>query len=405
MLLFSADPGAFLRMPDLLTFWPYVRREDPGRLPLSRHHRGPPGHLGGVAFTRWSRLKTRSGEPLTTALLRARDPPDVVACARSGRGTTTAAGRSSKPYTWLAFLPGFSGLRAPARFAMLATLTLSVAGAPCLSRGSRTHGRGGDQRRPSSCSPGCSWTAGSTPIPLGDPLGRFAARNGDAVVLELPTRRTGGRNHGDVPDDAARPADREWLQRPYAAPSTDLLDRHSARRPVAILHFAEARPLIVVVNSRLRRDDGRRIRRGRCQVRVRTAHRRRAMSFWCRRTPATTISAGGPSAATRAVNYQEQEYVVFDLGGAKIVRTLSFRCAGYFDRFHPRIEVETSLDGRDLDDASGWTGPAAWRSPARSRTRALVPFRIQLPDVRARYLRVHPAPGWMIRELSIHGPR
>ena len=46
-----------------------------------------------------------------------------------GPGTAgfLGAGASLRPYTLLTYLPGFDGLRAPARFAMLAVLCLVVA--------------------------------------------------------------------------------------------------------------------------------------------------------------------------------------------------------------------------------------------------------------------------------------
>jgi hypothetical protein len=34
-----------------------------------------------------------------------------------------------------------------------------------------------------------------------------------------------------------------------------------------------------------------------------------------------------------------------------------------------------------------------------------VPVRLTLPDVPARYIRVHPAPRWLEREIAAYAPR
>jgi hypothetical protein len=63
--------------------------------------------------------------------------------------------------------------------------------------------------------------------------------------------------------------------------------------------------------------------------------------------------------------------------------------------------VEASDDGTNWRSVwLDWTGGLAMAGALKDpRT---VPMRIPLPDVRARYLRVHPAPKWMIPELTVY---
>ena len=134
MVHFSADSDAFLRMSELLTFWPWVATR-------SQEHALFPGVtpvalvvVSAVAFSRWGALKKAVANrsallfyALATLLLwwLALGP------APEGQSLPTIA---SRPYTLLALLPGFGGLRVPARFVMLAAVTLSIAAALAFSR-------------------------------------------------------------------------------------------------------------------------------------------------------------------------------------------------------------------------------------------------------------------------------
>ena len=50
-----------------------------------------------------------------------------------------------------------------------------------------------------------------------------------------------------------------------------------------------------------------------------------------------------------------------------------------------------------------WTGGPALAGALENALEN--PVRITLPDVTARYLRIHPAPRWLARELTVYGPR
>ena len=125
------------------------------------------------------------------------------------------------PYAWLMVLPGFADeFRAPARFAMLAALTLSVAAA--LAIGRLTAGLGRRVRVATYLIVAVAVAADGwiEPLPLPAPPPPNTAIDGlsrDVVVLELPL---GAFEDvvGDVPVDGARPSPGQRLQRLRTGP-------------------------------------------------------------------------------------------------------------------------------------------------------------------------------------------
>jgi hypothetical protein len=120
-------------------------------------------------------------------------------------------------YTLLAELPGFGGLRVPARFAMLGYLCLAVAAGLALARllPSAPRARASSSRWFSRA---CSSTAGRRRC------GSCRRRAGHAAGgrehrrrARTARRRRAGERVGDVSRDAPRPAARERLQRPRPA--------------------------------------------------------------------------------------------------------------------------------------------------------------------------------------------
>ena len=99
------------------------------------------------------------------------------------------------PYGWLMMLPGFNeSLRAPARFAMLAAVTLGVAAALAIARlaaSGRVAAWSGQARTGAFLLVAAGATADGwlEPLPLPEPPARLAAIDqvaADAIVLELP---------------------------------------------------------------------------------------------------------------------------------------------------------------------------------------------------------------------------
>jgi hypothetical protein len=91
-----------------------------------------------------------------------------------------------------------------------------------------------------------------------------------------------------------------------------------------------------------------------------------------------------------------------DLGRAHVVRALEFAVRWRYEEFADRLLVEASEDGREWQQAwLGWTGAAALAAALEDPR--VTPLRVPLGDVRARYLRIYPAPPWAARELRVIG--
>jgi hypothetical protein len=98
-----------------------------------------------------------------------------------------------------------------------------------------------------------------------------------------------------------------------------------------------------------------------------------------------------------------RSHFVLDLGSPRVVRTLEFPLRNRFSDLDSRIAIETSDDQRDWKTVwEDWTAGAALAGALEDPRR--IPVRLILPDVRARYLRIHPARDWLIDELSVLGP-
>src|SRR6185436_9526411 len=156
-----------------------------------------------------------------------------------------------RPYTLLLWLPGFAGLRAPARFAMLAALALAIAAGIAFHRLADRFPRA---RRAllAIALAGLALDGWMKPIPLLSRPGRIILPAvADAAVLELPaddvTHSVGAMfratQHG-------RPLVNGYSG--YTPPHYDLLMAALNRGdPTAIQQFAEGRPLVIVVDEEL----------------------------------------------------------------------------------------------------------------------------------------------------------
>jgi hypothetical protein len=112
-------------------------------------------------------------------------------------------------------------------------------------------------------------------------------------------------------------------------------------------------------------------------------------------------AAGTPLAAVTTP--QPREHVVLDLGQLQTVRTIEFPIRWRFLEVGERMAVDASIDGVSWKTVwEDWTGGRALAGALEDQR--LVPFRIPLADISARFLRIHPAPAWMIREMTVKGP-
>ena len=382
MVLFSAELRSFFQMHYLLTFWP-------SPMPKTQEDFLFPG-VTAIALVLVA-IAVGRRRPLRSAI--ATRSPLVFYSAATLLMWWLALGPAPdgepllavvKPYTLLSVLPGFNGLRAPARFAMLGCLTLSVAAALAYRRVTPA-------RKPLRIAVAAIVFAGLfvdswiDKIPLVVTAGRLAMPGShDAVVLELPvdeptvssTAMFRMSSHG-------RPVVSGYSG--HSPPHYRILSSAMRRDdPTPILYLAQGRPVIIVVNSHF--DPDRALEKvvrslpGIEQHGASTA----GLVFLLPAQPRPRVAALGPALRPVSVRTEAREHVVFDLGSAQFVRGIGFPLRGHYEELHPRLEIEASLDGVSWTQTwFGWTGGPAFAAALENQRE--VPVRIQLPDVHARY--------------------
>ena len=117
------------------------------------------------------------------------------------------------------------------------------------------------------------------------------------------------------------------------------------------------------------------------------------------RDPDTIAGATLPS-TLRDAGGQRLE---IDLGNVLTVRGIVFNLRWHYPELGERLLIERSDDGQVWQEAwRGWTGALAVRAAIEEPL--LAPVRVPLRDIRARYLRIYPAPKWLAREIAVIGP-
>ena len=401
MLLFSAEPGSLLRMPWLLKFWPYFE-------PKTQEDLLFPGVTAVTLVLVAGFLARRRLPPGSVA--RARAPLLFYALATLVMWWLAFGPASDeqpwytwlfKPYSFLTLLPGFNGLRVPSRFAMLACLTLSVAAALAFARLAPRRGN-------ARAALGGVVLAGLLidgwpgPIELHPPPGRIQLPPvKDAVVLELPL------DHSAVATSAMyRFIDhRRPLITGYSGhfPGfyrilTSALQRED---PSAILYFASARPLIITVNHRAEPTGWMANFIRSLPGVVEHGGSSAGSVFVVPARPRPRVAALGPPLAIASSREEARQHIVLDLGRSQLVRAVGFDVRWHYEELPPRMEVEASDDGKQWRSVwLDWTGGLAIAGAIESTQ--LVPVRIPLPDIAARYLRIHPVPVWMRGQLAVY---
>jgi hypothetical protein len=190
----------------------------------------------------------------------------------------------------------------------------------------------------------------------------------------------------------------------YSPPHYRIL-AHSLRSgdPSVITELARIRPLIIAVN----------VNRGRDAhfidvvesvpgVQMRSATNLGPV-FVLPQQPAIRIPPSGERLAFTA-QAEGRNGALLDLGREAVVRRLSFPLRGNHRDFGTRFQIEGSTDGLAWTSLwLDWTGGLALAGALEDPLE--VPVRFVLPDVRVRFLRIHPAPDWMVKDLDVHGPR
>jgi hypothetical protein len=391
MQMFSARWTSFVTCSPLLRFWPVHE-------PRTQEDFLFPGLASLVIVA--AALVLRPRRVLTR--------PFVFYLGAAGMCTWLAAGPSPQQwsvgslwhaYDWIAWLPGFAGLRVPARFFMLTTLCLAVAaglGVAALA----------DTRRSALAVAGAAcllafvdgWIVpmplGVPPSPFGSPLDRGAR------VLELP-----------VDDDNVNVAAmyRETLHglpvvngyAGYVPPHMAIIDWALRRHdPSVLTELRRGRPLYVVVSNQPSSPEWTAFMEAQndaTMIGISGAgrlYRMAAAPF------PPQVALGAPLANVHGETVGG--WLTFDLGSTRSVRALELRTRGHFILLGATLRADISLDG------SGWT-PAA-EAPAGGLALAGafadprgVPVRLLLAGVSARFLRLNTqafGPG----AVTIYGP-
>ncbi len=306
------------------------------------------------------------------------------------------------PYTLLTYLPGYDGLRVPARFAMLATLCLSIAAG--LGFALVAPGRGRLAALAAGVVAGCVVDGWMRPMPLLPPPGRVILPDvPQAAVLELPA----GEGSIDVAAMYRQTQHGHPLVNGYSGhtpPHYAILSLALRRGdPSVITALARGRPLVISVNQAFDADGSMaRLVRELPGVESHGVSSGGAI-FLLPALPAARVAPAGDMWAT-SVHDSGRDAIELDMGQPRIVRTIGFPLRWHYRELDRRIAIDASVDrltwSRVWEDWTG--GPALAASLADPLE---VPVRLTLPDITARYLRIHPVPGWMRQEVRVYGAR
>ena len=315
-------------------------------------------------------------------------------------GEGDGVSRAIRPYFWLTFLPGFDAVRVPVRFAMLGALCGAIAAGLGLASllPSRRVLRAAVA---AAVGVGLFVDGFMDPMPLVPPPGRqlFGNVPANAAVLEVPA------------DDVAVSVNAMYRAlfhghplvngySGYIPPHHDILGQ-SLRRgdPSGVLELARGRPLVILVSDRF---DPARDFRDLVESLPGVTHLGTGSGgamYLLPAAPRRRLDVTGTPMAAVATRYA-REHVVFDLGATRTVRTIEFPLRRNYPELGARIAIEASQDAATwsmvwLDWTAGPAIAAALEDPR------VLPVRILLPDIQARYLRIHPVPEWMERGLRV----
>ena len=406
MALFSARPESFFNASGMLALWrtkPTLTTEEflfPGittivltaaalSVAVFSRQRVPPSNPGGSA------VKSVFIFYVVTAVL--------MWLFAFGPGSPGSPAAWLHPYTFLTYFPGFDGLRVPARFAMLATLSISIAAglgfaivapygpkaftamAVCVVIGLLADG----------------WLHA---MPLVTPPSRVMLPDvPQAAVLELPA------GEGSV-DRAAM-----YRQTQHGRPLINGYSGHTPphyvifslalRRgdPSAIMELARGRPIIISVNQSVDADGSmERLVRGLPGIESHGVSSGGAL-FVLPALPAARVAPSGDSWPS-SMRESGRDAVELDFGLPRIVRTIAFPARSHYRELDARIAIQGSMDGANWSTLwEDWTGGPAVAAALEDPLE--VPIRVTIPDVTVRYLRLHPVGAWMGREVRAYGPK
>lgn len=404
MTTFSAKPESFLNASSLLAIWPSSTAptaEDylfPGLIPVLLT-------IGGLSAVAVRARATAGTQASVRSIFLFYCAAAVIMWALALGPAPPGSGlsRIAHPYSLLTFLPGFDGLRVPARFAMLATLCISIAAGLGFALIAPVN-----PRRRSLVAAlvviGLLLDGWTRSMPLVTPPGRLMLpADREAVLLDLPL------------DEGSINVAAMYRQTEHGRPIVNGYSGHTPphyailsialRRqdPSIITELARGHSLLITVNHALDVDGTlQALVRGLPGIEPRGGSSGGALFM----LPALPSSRTAPTGEAWPSSIREagRDVIEIDLGQARVVRTLGFALRWHYRELSTRIAIETSVDDREWTRAwEDWTGGPALRASLIDPLET--PVRLTIPDVMARYVRVHPAPPWMRREVRLYGPK
>jgi hypothetical protein len=302
------------------------------------------------------------------------------------------------PYTLLAALPGFSGLRVPSRFFMLAMLCLAVAAGLAVAALER--------RLPRLRAglavivfAGLAIDGMISEMPLGIPPPQLKVSEAGARVLSLPFEE------GRVSVFAMYQSigHRKPVINGYSGymPShADVIAWALRRRdPTVLTEFRRGRPLYVLVAPTEQAPQWTEFMDAQANA---TMLGIEGGGRLYRMGPAPYARDVRPGTAIAAATVRvEGDWIVADAQRPVAIRGLELRTHGNLLRLPKDLVVETSLDGARWDTAYN-ERPGGLALIGALQLPRVIPLRVDLGDVTARYVRVN-APGFGPRAVTIFG--
>lgn len=399
MVMFSATPASFVSAPPLLKFWPLLTSYSSEGLLFTGVTVILVVIVGAIIAIRRSGL---------ASLISRRSPGLFYGAAAlvmwwfaMGPGED-GAGMFVKPYTLLAQLPGFSELRVPARFAMLGTLCISIAAA----LGAVTLMRSLDRRRGLVgivvvCGLLADGWLDAMPLVTPPPRVNLPDVSG-GVVLELPTDELSV-NVGAMFRSMAHRLPLVNGFSGHIPPHYRILTTSLLRGDHSPLTFlAQGRPLVVLVHRLLDRDGE-----------IRALVERAGGTLYEESgvgpvmvippQPRDRLPVLGQPLTMLLTSYDPGGKAAADLEHVQTVRALAFATRWRHAEIPEQLTIETSVDGHTWTTVwENWTGGIVLAGALQDQHE--VPFRIVLPDVNARYVRISPVPRWVVGEMAVYGP-
>jgi len=387
MAEYSARPDSFLSATPILRFWST-------RPPLTTEQYLFPGITALALVVAGLVVARRDGRYRFYALAAVL----MVLLAAGPASSLLSIQTLWHPYTFLAALPGFGGLRVPTRFFMLAVLCLAVAAGLSFAAIERRFPR----RR--------AWLAvivfaglavdGTTSgMPLGVPPPQLPISESGARVLALP--------FGEARVSVYAMYQSMTHRRPvvngysgYVTSHADVIEWALRRRdPTVLTELRRGHPLYVLVAFT---DQATQWAGFMDQQPDATLHGIEGGGRLYRMPPAAyarQVRAGTPIAAA-AVRI-DFDWMVADVQRPRGIRGLDLRTHGNLLRLPQDLRIETSVDGTRWETAFD-ERPGGLALIGALELPRVIPLRVDLRDVIARYVRVN-TPGFSPRALTVYG--